>query len=229
MILVTHIPEVLEAIADLLDGLRAMSTRPLELEVWALRVAPAAWAELLCDPESGDARTILDPAAFATLMARVGSGVEILDRAETACQSAQHVHAMRLGQREVLADLDVEVACGSATADPIICLPADGLVLDVRPVVAADRTAVTLSMRLTCGRHAETRTLVYGPGDGPAAERGEPVRLELPVLDLVKQRVTVRVPAFGACALTSTTQLLGGDGGDRLVLVVQPRPVQEEK
>jgi hypothetical protein len=229
LLLVTHIPEVQAAIGKLLGELRAMSTRPLELEVWALRVAPAIWTELLCDPESGDARTILDPAAFTALMTRAGDGVEVLDRAETSCQSAQHVHAMRLGMREVLADVDVEVACGSATADPVMCLPADGLVLDVRPVVAADRTAVTLSMRLTCGRFAETRTLAYGPGDDPPGKRSEPVRLELPVIDMVKQRVTVRVPAFGACALTSTTQMLGEEGRDRLVLVVQPRPVQEEE
>ncbi|HKX45318.1 MAG TPA: hypothetical protein VJP77_01245, partial [Planctomycetota bacterium] len=103
-----------------------------------------------------------------------------------------------LNQVAYVADYDVEIATGSAIADPIIQVVEEGVVLDVRPTVSADRRYITLEMRPTVAelvrpiREFQTSIALLGT-----------VTIQLPELDIQRVRTTVPIPDGG-------TVLLGG-------------------
>jgi len=95
-------------------------------------------------------------------------------------------------------DFNVEIAQGASLADPIVAVVQDGVILDVRPVVSADRRFITLELRPTV---AELRR--------PLAEivttlgSQNSVTIQLPEVDLRRVRTSIPMPDGG-------TVLLGG-------------------
>lgn len=101
-------------------------------------------------------------------------------------------------QVSYVADFDVEIASAAAIADPIVRVANDGVYLDVRPVVTADRRFVWVDVRPTVA------TLLRPiPTFQTSLGTGSPVTLMLPELELQKIRTRAFVPDGG-------TLLLGG-------------------
>jgi general secretion pathway protein D len=104
-----------------------------------------------------------------------------------------------MNQVAYVKDFDVEIAQGSSIADPIIGVIEDGVVLDVRPVVSADRRFITLELRPTVAqlqRPMETFVTTLGVS-------GNSVTLHLPEVEISRVRTSVPMPDGG-------TVLLGG-------------------
>lgn len=95
-------------------------------------------------------------------------------------------------------DFDVEIAQAAAVANPIVDVVRDGVVLDVRPVVSADRRFITMELRptvMTLDLPIPTFTTTLGVG--------QPVQIQLPSVTLQRVRTTVTMPDGG-------TLMLGG-------------------
>lgn len=101
-------------------------------------------------------------------------------------------------QVSYVADFDVEIASAAAIADPIVRVASDGVYLDVRPVVTADRRFVWVDVRPTV---ATLKRPI--PTFQTSLGTGSPVTLMLPELELQKIRTRAFVPDGG-------TLLLGG-------------------
>ncbi len=103
-----------------------------------------------------------------------------------------------INQVSYIKDFDVEIAQAAQIADPIVDVISDGVILDVRPVVSADRRFVTLELRPTVSqleRPIPERDVSFAIGNAG--------RLQLPRLEVQRVRTTVTVPDGG-------TLLLGG-------------------
>jgi Flp pilus assembly secretin CpaC len=95
-------------------------------------------------------------------------------------------------------DFEVEIAQASAIANPVVDVVRDGVVLDVRPVVSADRKFITMELRPTVMR-LETPIPTFTTTLGV----GQPVTIQLPTTTLQRVRTTVTMPDGG-------TMMLGG-------------------
>jgi type II secretory pathway component GspD/PulD (secretin) len=104
-----------------------------------------------------------------------------------------------MNQVAYVQDYDVEIAQAASIADPIIAVVQDGVILDVRPVVSADRRFVTLELRPTVAElKRPIRTLTTSLGVS-----GNSVTIQLPELEVSRVRTSVPMPDGG-------TVLLGG-------------------
>jgi type II secretory pathway component GspD/PulD (secretin) len=103
-----------------------------------------------------------------------------------------------LNQVAYVQDFNVEIAQGSSIADPIVAVVQDGVVLDVRPVVSADRRFITLELRPTV---AELRRPIAEIVTTLGSQNS--VTIQLPEVDLRRVRTSIPMPDGG-------TVLLGG-------------------
>jgi general secretion pathway protein D len=112
--------------------------------------------------------------------------------------AGQRANITVLNQVSYISDFDVEIAQAAQIGDPIVQTLRDGVILDLRPVVTADRRFITMELRPTIAiltRPIATfqTTLANGP----------PVTIQLPELKIQRVRTTVTMPDGG-------TLLLGG-------------------
>ncbi len=107
--------------------------------------------------------------------------------------NTQRAHVSILNEVSYIRDFEVSTATGVAVADPIVDVIRDGIVLDVRPTISADRRYVTLELRPTLAvllRPIPTFTTSLGVGT--------PVAIQTPQLTLQRIRTTVTVPDGGS-------------------------------
>ena len=104
-----------------------------------------------------------------------------------------------LNQVAYVKDFDVEIAQAASIADPIVGVVPDGVVLDVRPVVSADRRFLTLEMRPTVA----TLQRPIGTFTTSLGVSGNSVTIQLPELEIARVRTSIPMPDGG-------TVLLGG-------------------
>jgi len=112
--------------------------------------------------------------------------------------NAQRSNVQVLNQVSYISDYDVEIAQLAQIGDPIVQQLRDGIILDIRPVISADRRYITMELRPTVAvlqRPIQTfsTTLSNGP----------PVSIQLPEIRIQRVRTTVTVPDGG-------TLMLGG-------------------
>ncbi len=105
-------------------------------------------------------------------------------------------------------DYDIQVATAAAAADPIPSVVTDGISLDVRPIVSADRRFITVELRPTIATLFPLPPQVFGinislnvPGNivSPTLQ----LLIETPILNVQTLRTTVVLPDRG-------TLLIGG-------------------
>ena len=103
-----------------------------------------------------------------------------------------------LNQVAYVKDFDVEIAQAASIADPIVDVVEEGVILDVRPIVSADRRFITIELRPTIAQLtrpiAEVVTTLGSQNS---------VTIQLPELDLRKARTSIPMP-------DGATVLLGG-------------------
>jgi type II secretory pathway component GspD/PulD (secretin) len=104
-----------------------------------------------------------------------------------------------MNQVAYVQDFDVEIAQAASIADPIISVVEDGVILDVRPVVSADRRFVTLEVRPTVAElQRPIRTFVTSLGAS-----GNSVTIQLPEVEKSMIKTSIPMPDGG-------TVMLGG-------------------
>jgi type II secretory pathway component GspD/PulD (secretin)/tetratricopeptide (TPR) repeat protein len=104
-----------------------------------------------------------------------------------------------MNQVAYVQDFDVEIAQAASIADPIISVVEDGVILDVRPVVSADRRFVTLEVRPTVAElQRPIRTFVTSLGAS-----GNAVTIQLPEVEKSMIKTSIPMPDGG-------TVMLGG-------------------
>jgi hypothetical protein len=130
--------------------------------------------------------------------------VELVTAPRLLVHSGEHAHTAVTNQFAYVAGYGVEIAQASSIADPQIDVIQEGAVLDVRPVVSADRKFVKLELRPTLATlQLPIEQRVVGVGNGT------PVTIQFPNLTIRKVRTTVVVPDGG-------TLLLGGQSIDEI-------------
>jgi type II secretory pathway component GspD/PulD (secretin) len=113
-------------------------------------------------------------------------------------------------QMAYVRDYDIQIATAAVALDPIVDIVSDGISLDVRPIVSADRRFVTLELRPTVA------TLFPAPPDiffvitnvtvpGAPITDPLPIRIETPILNIQRVRTTVVVPDRGTLMLGGMT------------------------
>jgi len=137
--------------------------------------------------------------------------VEAVLRAVQKSKQAEIIHAPHLtvfnGQRAniqnveqitYLKDFEVEIAQGAVVADPVIDILRDGTILDVKPVVSADRRFITMEVRPTLAQVLEPIPLFE-----TSLAVGNEVEIQLPEIQIQRIRTTVTIP-------DGSTLMLGG-------------------
>jgi len=112
--------------------------------------------------------------------------------------AGQRANITVLNQVSYISDFDVEIAQAAQIGDPIVQTLRDGVILDVKPIVTADRRFITMELRPTIA--ILTRPILTFQttlGQGP------PVTIQLPELAIQRLATTVTMPDGG-------TLLLGG-------------------
>lgn len=107
--------------------------------------------------------------------------------------NTQRAHVSVLNEVAYIRDFEVSTATAVAVADPVVDIIRDGIVLDVRPTVSADRRYVTLELRPTLAvllRPIPTFLTSLGVGT--------PVAIQTPQLSLQRIRTTITVPDGGS-------------------------------
>jgi type II secretory pathway component GspD/PulD (secretin) len=137
--------------------------------------------------------------------------LEVILRAVEKSERIEQIHAPRLTihdtqranvsvlkQNSYVQDFDVEIAQAAAIGDPIVQTIRDGTILDVRPIVSADRRFITMELRPTVAELVRPiPTFLTTLGTGP------PVTIQVPELAISRVRTTVTMP-------DGATLLLGG-------------------
>lgn len=127
--------------------------------------------------------------------------VQTITAAQTTVWNTQRATMEVLNKVAYVADYDVEIAQAANIANPIIKNAVDGVVLDVKPIVSADRRFVTLELRPTVA--VLTRPIPTFATSLSSNLSTAPVVMQIPKLKKSTIRTTVTMPDGG-------TLLLGG-------------------
>lgn len=121
---------------------------------------------------------------------------QIVNAPSLLVHDSQRANLSVLNQVSYVRDFEVEVSQAAVIADPVIDVIQDGVILDVLPIVSADRRFVTLEIRptvATLDRPIDEFQTSLGVGN--------PVTLQLPALRLQRVRTTVTIPDGGILLL----------------------------
>lgn len=124
--------------------------------------------------------------------------VEVVTAPRILVHNTARANLSILNQVAYVQDFDVEIAQAASIADPIIDVIQDGVILDVRPVVSADRRFITMELRPTVAtltRPIQQRVTTLGSQNS--------VTIMLPEVEIQRVRTSVPLPDKG-------TVLLGG-------------------
>ncbi|MBI4616860.1 MAG: hypothetical protein HY720_24820 [Planctomycetes bacterium] len=125
--------------------------------------------------------------------------INLLTAPRVTAFNTQRANVAVLRQFGYIKDFDVQVAQNATVADPIIGIVQDGVVLDVKPVISADRKFITMELQPAFAEvDLPLRQFVTTLG-----QTGQAVTIELPRVVLRKVQTTVTIPDGG-------TILIGG-------------------
>ena len=154
--------------------------------------------------------TLLDDISLETIIRLVSRSERnhILTSPRLTLFNTQRGNFRISNQMAYVRDYDIQIATAAVALDPIVDVVSDGISLDVRPIISADRRFVTLELRPTIAT-------LFPPPPGiftittnvtvPGAPITDPlpVTIETPIINIQRIRTTVVVPDRG-------TLLLGG-------------------
>ena len=124
--------------------------------------------------------------------------VELVSQPRILVSNTGRANLSVLNQVVYVKDFDVEIAQAASIADPIIDVVQDGVILDVRPVVSADRRFITLELRPTIAtlkRPIAEAVTTLGSQNS--------VTIQLPEVKIQRVRTSIPMP-------DGSTVLLGG-------------------
>ncbi|MEL6715129.1 MAG: hypothetical protein AAFP86_15210, partial [Planctomycetota bacterium] len=124
--------------------------------------------------------------------------IEVVTSPTITVNNGARANVQVLNQVAYVQDFDVQIAQAASIADPIIQVIQDGVILDVRPVVSADRRFITLELRPTIAEL--TRPILEQP---TTLGTQNTVTIQLPEVEIQKVRTSIPMP-------DGSTVLLGG-------------------
>ncbi len=144
--------------------------------------------------------TYLDDTEIEAILRAVSKRerVEQINAPNILVFNSQRANITLTHQISYVKDFDVEIAQAAAVANPVVAVVSDGVVLDVHPVVSADRRFITMELRPTLAQLTlpiPTYTTTLGVGQA--------ITIQQPKLQIQRVRTTVTIPDGG-------TLLLGG-------------------
>ena len=122
----------------------------------------------------------------------------ITDAPALTLYNNQRANISMINHVSYVSDFDVEIAQAAVIGQPVVKVLQEGVVLDVRPVVSADKRFITMELRPTVAdlkRPIDTFTT--------SLSIGSDVTIELPILRIKRARTTVTMP-------DGSTLMLGG-------------------
>jgi type II secretory pathway component GspD/PulD (secretin) len=142
--------------------------------------------------------TFLDDTQFEVILRAVEKSerIEQISAPRLTVYDTQRANVSVMTQNSYVQDFDVEIAQAAAIGDPIIQTIRDGIILDVRPIVSADRRFITMELRPTVAELVRPiptfqTTLATGP----------PVTIQVPEIAISRVRTTVTMPDSGVLLL----------------------------
>ena len=162
--------------------------------------------------------TLLDDVSFETIVRLVSrsSRNHILTAPKLTLFNTQRGNFRISNQMAYVRDYDIQIATAAVALDPIVDVVSDGISLDVRPIVSADRRFVTLELRPTVAQLFPAppgifsiTTNVTAPG-APITD-ALPITIETPIVNIQRIRTTVVVPDRGTLLLGGLTSFFDED------------------
>jgi len=156
--------------------------------------------------------TLLDDISFEVVMRLVSRSEKnhILTAPKLTLFNTQRGNFRISNQMAYIRDYDIQIATAAVALDPVVDVVSDGISLDVRPIVSADRRFVTLELRPTVAQLFPTppgifsvTTNVTAPG-APITD-ALPITIETPIVNIQRIRTTVVVPDKGTLMLGGLT------------------------
>ncbi len=163
--------------------------------------------------------TLLDDVALEAIVRLVSrsSRSHVLTAPKMTLFNTQRGNIRISNQFAYIRDYDIQIATAAVAPDPVPDVVSDGITLDVRPIVSADRRFVTIELRPTIA------TLFPPPPDvfsilislavpGNPVTPILPVQIETPILNISRMRSTVVVPDRGTLLIGGLTTYFEMDG-----------------
>ena len=144
--------------------------------------------------------TFLDDLELQLILRAVSKSerIELVTAPRIVVHNNARANLSVLNQVAYVKDFDVEIAQAASIADPIVDVIQDGVILDVRPVVSADRRFVTMELRPTIAnltRPIAEQVTTLGSQNS--------VTIQLPEVEIQRVRTSIPMPDGG-------TVMLGG-------------------
>jgi Flp pilus assembly secretin CpaC/tetratricopeptide (TPR) repeat protein len=162
--------------------------------------------------------TLLDDVSFEVIMRLVSRSEKnhILTAPKLTLFNTQRGNFRISNQMAYIRDYDIQIATAAVALDPVVDVVSDGISLDVRPIVSADRRFVTLELRPTVAQLFPAppgifsiTTNVTAPG-APITD-ALPITIETPIVNIQRIRTTVVVPDKGTLLLGGLTTFFDED------------------
>jgi Flp pilus assembly secretin CpaC/tetratricopeptide (TPR) repeat protein len=162
--------------------------------------------------------TLLDDVSFEVVMRLVSRSEKnhILTAPKLTLFNTQRGNFRISNQMAYIRDYDIQIATAAVALDPVVDVVSDGISLDVRPIVSADRRFVTLELRPTVAQLFpappgifSVTTNVTAPG-APITD-ALPITIETPIVNIQRIRTTVVVPDRGTLMLGGLTAFFDED------------------
>jgi type II secretory pathway component GspD/PulD (secretin) len=162
--------------------------------------------------------TLLDDVSFEVVMRLVSRSEKnhILTAPKLTLFNTQRGNFRISNQMAYIRDYDIQIATAAVALDPVVDVVSDGISLDVRPIVSADRRFVTLELRPTVAQLFpqppgifSVTTNVTAPG-APITD-ALPITIETPIVNIQRIRTTVVVPDRGTLMLGGLTSFFDED------------------
>jgi Flp pilus assembly secretin CpaC/tetratricopeptide (TPR) repeat protein len=169
--------------------------------------------------------TLLDDVSFEVIMRLVSRSEKnhVLTAPKLTLFNTQRGNFRISNQMAYIRDYDIQIATAAVALDPVVDVVSDGISLDVRPIVSADRRFVTLELRPTVAQLFPSppgifsiTTNVTAPG-APITD-ALPITIETPIVNIQRIRTTVVVPDRGTLMLGGLTTFFDEDAESSIPL-----------
>lgn len=214
-LLVVQTPEVHERIGQFLATVRQARNRVISIDCTILTADASAVADLTKRGAAPGQYALLDEAGTRALLdaATPGGKVSIAKATRLTAFNGQRVHVADLRQVAFVQDYDVEIATGSAIADPVIGRCLEGVVADLWPRVDASGKTFSIEVRLS-GVSLVRPIATFEPNTPSLG------LLQLPVVDAQETKTTVVVPAGRTAVVCGASFAGAGATGEQIAIAL---------
>jgi type II secretory pathway component GspD/PulD (secretin) len=128
--------------------------------------------------------------------------------------NTQRANVTIINQQAYVQDYDVEIATNSTIADPVIGVVQSGVVLDVKPIISADKKYITLELQPTVADLIDMKDFKTSVA---SSEKTQPMLNDQPVTNTTRaaKEITIQAPELKMTKIRTTVTI--PDGGTLLI------------